>query len=358
LLRVAVVLPAYFENELHFAGGGDRYPYRLAQALRAHCDVTLVSFGSRAFEEQLNGLRHVVLPVISAAPDNPVPRLGFFFRERFDLIHVHQVRSATTSLLSVLTRFLRTPLVATDHGGGGRSLMYPLHLYRLIQRFITQSEFSRSLLPPAAQRRATVIRGGIDTDDFAFSAAPRERRAIQVGRIMPHKGIHYLIEAAGSDIPVVVAGRVFDGAYYEHLRQISVGKQVTFLIDANDAAIRDLYATSAVTVAASVYHDEQGRTWPNAELLGLTLLESMSVGTPVVCTKVGGMPEYVVDGQVGFVVPPNDPRELRDKMLSVLSDPQRANAMSQAGRAHVQAFTWQHVAEQVAEEYSRLVKEH
>jgi glycosyltransferase involved in cell wall biosynthesis len=177
---------------------------------------------------------------------------------------------------------------------------------------------------------------------------------IQIGRIMPHKGIHYLIEAAGSDIPVVVAGQVVDHAYYAHLLRISQGKQVTFLIDSTDAKIRELYATSAVTVAASVYRDEWG-SWPNAELLGLTLLESMSVGTPVICTKVGGMPEYVVDGKVGFVIPPNDPRELREKILALLSDPIRASAMGRAGRAHVEGLTWQRVAEQVAHEYSSVV---
>jgi phosphatidylinositol alpha 1,6-mannosyltransferase len=67
------------------------------------------------------------------------------------------------------------------------------------------------------------------------------------------------------------------------------------------------------------------------------------------------MPEYVVDGEVGFVIPPNDPRELREKILALLSDPIRASAMGRAGRAHVEGLTWQRVAEQVAHEYSIVV---
>jgi len=356
LLRVAVVLPAYFENDIHFAGGGDRYPYRLAQALREHCDVTLVTFGRKRAEENLDGLKHFVLPVISRSPDNPVAWPGYFLRHKFDLIHVHQVRSAVTSLLTVVAPIRRTPLVATDHGGGGPSLMYRLNLYSLISRFILVSEFSRTLLPSGALERTTVIRGGIDTDRFAFSERPRQPRAIQVGRIMPHKGIEYLIEAAGSDIPVVVAGRVFDRDYYQYLRRLSEGRPVTFLLDADDAAIRDLYASSAVTVAASVYRDQRGGYWPNSELLGLTMLESMAVGTPVICTDVGGMPEYVVDGHVGYVVPPNDPATLRSKLLELLSDPVRASAMGAAGREHVKSYTWDRVAEAVAREYSHVVR--
>jgi glycosyltransferase involved in cell wall biosynthesis len=225
----------------------------------------------------------------------------------------------------------------------------------MIPRFILVSEFSRSLLPARAQARATVVRGGIDTDRFRYSDGPRQRRVVQIGRIMPHKGIDYLIEACGSDIPLTVAGRVVDQAYYDHLRRLGDGRQVTFLIEPDDQTIYELYATSAATVAASVYRDHAGKLWPQGELMGLTLLESMAVGTPVICTRVGGMPEYVVDGEVGYVVPPNDPTELRTKIMALLSDPNRATAMGSAGRSHAKAFAWPRVAEQVATEYTRLV---
>ena len=351
MLRVAIVLPAYFESDLHFAGGGDRYPYRLARALQAHCEVTFVTFGPSRRDELLDGLRHVTLPVLSTSRENPVPRLGFFLREHLDLIHVFQLRSAVTSALALMATATRIPVVATDLGGGGRSLMYRLGLYRLLRRLILVSEFSRSLLPREAQARAVVIHGGIDTDAFTFSEAPRERRVVQVGRIMPHKGIDYLIEAAGAEIPVVVAGRVFDSDYYMYLRRLSEGKPVDFVIDADDRTIRELYATSAVTVAASVYRDHLGREWPNAELLGLTLLESMAVGTPVVCTRVGGMTEYVHDEVTGFVVEPNSPEQLRVKLLDLLSSPARARTMGLAGRAYAETLTWDSVAAQMADQY-------
>ena len=172
---------------------------------------------------------------------------------------------------------------------------------------------------------------------------------------MPHKGINYLIEAAGSDIPVVVAGRVKDPAYFAYLRELSRGCDVTFLTDADDEEILELYRTSAVTVGASVYRDLWGGTWPMSELLGLTMLESMAVGTPVVCTRVGGMPEYVVDGKVGFVIEPNDSQALRMKILQLMSDEPLATKMGNAGSAHVQQFSWQAVADGVSAEYSRLL---
>lgn len=348
------MLPAYFEDDLSFMGGGDRYAYNLSHALRASCDMTLVTFGPRSRESDDGGLRHLVLPARGRDKDNPRSLLGPLLRQRFDLVHVFQLRSLVTSMLAVACRARGIPLVVTDVGGGGRSMMFRLRLYALVPSFVLISEFSRSLLPRSTWKRAKVVRGGIDLARFRFSETPRQRQVVQVGRIMPHKGINYLLEAAGADVPVVVAGKVIDQAYYQHLRRLSEGKPVTFLIDASDEVVAELYARSAVTVAASVYRDEFGRPWPNSELLGLTLLESMAVGTPVVCTKVGGMPEYMVDGKTGYLVPPNDASALRARLDVLLSDRQLAASMGTAGHEHMQQFTWQNVADRVAAEYSRL----
>src|SRR5213076_2101883 len=97
---------------------------------------------------------------------------------------------------------MRKPLVATDLGGGGHSLMFRLRLHRLIPRFVMISRFSLGLLPASAQKRATAVNGGIDLEVFAPSDAPRQRRVVLVGRIMPHKGINSLIEAAGPTSPL------------------------------------------------------------------------------------------------------------------------------------------------------------
>lgn len=358
-MRVAIVMPVYFEDDLAPIGGGDRYPYKLALAMNRSCDITLVSFGPRQRTiERDEGLHHVVLTGGGRDPYNPRPSLGYFLRERFDLIHVHQLRSLVTTLLTGVCSARRTPLVVTDHGGGGPSLMYRLQLYRLIHSFILVSDFSRKMLPPRIWSRVRVVKGGVDLQRFPFIDAPRLNQVVYVGRIMPHKGINYLLDAAGPDIPVVVAGKVVDAAYYEDLRRQSLGKPVTFVTDASDEFVKDLYSQSAVTVAASVYRDIYGREWSNSELQGTPLLESMAVGTPVVCTEVGGMPEHVLDGVTGYVVPPNDSQALRDKLKLLIGDSRRASEMGRAGHEHVKAFTWQHVAEQVCDEYSNTLRSH
>ncbi len=355
-LRVAVVLPAYFPGDLDYVGGGDRYAYRVADALRAHCDVTFVTFGPRFSVRDVEGLRHVVVPAIGRNPDNPVPSPGFFLRERFDVIHAYQLRSTVTSILALLAHARSTPLVVTDVGGGGRSLIYRLQLHRYVRRFVLISDFSRKILPENTWNRAAVVKGGIDLNRFTYRPGARKRQVIQIGRIMPHKGINYLLEAAGDDIPVVIAGRVVDQGYYQHLVDMSRDRPVTFITDADDAQVRELYETSSVTVAASVYRDLWGGMWPNSELLGLTLLESMATGTPVVCTSVGGMPEYVVDGTTGCIVPPNDSAELRRAIVRLLDDPALGAQMGLAGSKHVQQYSWPNVAEGVVAQYGYVTK--
>jgi glycosyltransferase involved in cell wall biosynthesis len=355
-VRVALILPSYFENDIDFMGGGDRYVHKLSQALKPYCDVTFFTFGPKYREALFAGVRHVVLPGRPGAnPDNPVPLSLVFASSRFDVVHAFHLRTIVTNIATLVRRATRRPLVVTDLGGGGRSATFKLQLYRLIPAYICISDFSCSLLPGPARARAVVIKGGIDPDRFAFDDRPRQRQVLQVSRLMPHKGQNDLIEAAGLDLPVVIAGKIVNRAYYEDLRKMASGKPVRFLIDVDDEAILDEYRRSAVTVQPSVYRDMYGGSWPTSELLGLPLLESMSVGTPVVCTNVGGMPEFVHDGVTGFVVPPNDPAGLRRRLDELLDDPQRASTMGRTGSTDMAQYSWDSVARRVSAEYARLV---
>lgn len=353
-MKVAIVLPAYAAGGINLLGGGERYAFKLAAALRRHADVTLVTFGPRLERRQEDGLPHLILPALARSVENPVPFSTLLLSERFDLIHAFQLRSASTSTLAVLCRLRGIPLVVTDVGGGGRSLIFRLKLYRLIRSFICISEFSRQLLPLEVRGRARVVLGGIDLDRYQAQPGPRRRQALLVARIMPHKGIDNLVSAAGRDIEVVIAGQVQDPVYFKDLEALAAGTRVRFLLGPGDELLLQQYRESAVTVSASVFRDMYGRHWPQSELLGLTLLESMAVGTPVICTRVGGMPEYVVDGVTGFIVPPNDPAAIRDRLLRLLDDPGLAARMGEAGRRHVQAFSWTAVARTVYETYLSL----
>ena len=77
------------------------------------------------------------------------------------------------------------------------------------------------------------------------------------------------------------------------------------------------------------------------ELLGQTLLEGMSCGAPTVATDVASLPEIVVDGVTGFVVPPGDPKALGERLRWLHEHRDAADDMGRAGRRRViEHFTW------------------
>ena len=99
-----------------------------------------------------------------------------------------------------------------------------------------------------------------------------------------------------------------------------------------------------------------GRTIAVSELLGLVALEAMASGTPVIASRVGGLPEVVEDGVTGFLVPPGDSATLRQRIDTLLDDRAMASRMGMQARDRVLAgWTWAHCAERCLAAYRELV---
>jgi glycosyltransferase involved in cell wall biosynthesis len=128
---------------------------------------------------------------------------------------------------------------------------------------------------------------------------------------------------------------------------------VTFRHDCDDAEIIRAYRRSVCVVLPSVYRDCYGQESKVPELLGQTLMEGMACGVPGICTSVASLPEVVADGGTGFVVPPNDPASLREKLEFLRDNPAAVEAMGAAGRRRVlNRFQWQQVVERCLQAYA------
>ena len=95
------------------------------------------------------------------------------------------------------------------------------------------------------------------------------------------------------------------------------------------------------------------------ELLGQTLLEAMACEAPVICTNVASLPEVVQDGVTGFIVPPNDPETLREKLVWLSQHPDQRRTMGLVARSRVlDVFTWPTVVRRCLDIYqaSSLIK--
>jgi glycosyltransferase involved in cell wall biosynthesis len=344
--RVVHISPAYFSDE-SLIGGGERYATSLAEATANHMETTLVSFGVARRRLWHGNLRIEIYPTIKWMGGMQFDPLCYSFLKELvgaDVVHCHQYRTVVTNLAILAGAALRRCVFVTDQGGGGCHFTDAIPLSGFVDGFLPISACSAKTLPPV--ERVQLIYGGVD-ERFVGGGMDeeRERKVLFVGRLLPHKGINYLIEAMDGDVTLEIIGRVYDDDYFSLLQQLAAGKCVRFITDASDEELVKSYRQALATVLPSVYVDVYGAQHPMPELLGLVLLESMACGTPVICTDVGGMPEFVVDGVTGFLVPPNDPAALRDRINYLVNNPDIALSMGQNGRQKVlEEFTWEAVA--------------
>ncbi len=141
-------------------------------------------------------------------------------------------------------------------------------------------------------------------------------RAVCIARFFPSKGQDVLIRAIRilkADHPDVHAEFLGDGpskeAYTQLARELGVTDQCQFSGAVSHDEVLNRMRTATVTVLPS-----------RNDNCPLVIIESLAVGTPVVASRVGGIPEVVRDGIDGFLVPPDDPQALAARLNNVLSD--------------------------------------
>ncbi|MEK7269557.1 MAG: glycogen synthase [Planctomycetota bacterium] len=211
-----------------------------------------------------------------------------------------------------------------------------------------------------APEKIDVIHNGIDLDVWQRRPLDPELKAkygikddyiLFIGRPTPQKGMEHLL-AAADKIPVqIVLGAVgADTKEYED-RMIEEAKKkpnivwIHELLKENEYS--QLYSAAKVFVCPSVY-----------EPFGIINLEAMACGTPVVASEVGGIPEVVVPGETGFLVPPAQPEAIAECVNRLLKDPATARRYGDNGRKRVEAkFSWSYIARQTKAMYENLVEE-
>jgi glycosyltransferase involved in cell wall biosynthesis len=326
LRKIAYLTPLYFDEE-SCLGGGERYPLNLAigvvEGSGGAVSVDIISYGSRALERVLRP--GVTLRVLKAAnrPRNPLDVVSWDLPAAVagaDLVHVHMIYTRSNEMGVLVAKQQGKPVVMTDHGGLSSTLGLDLGILELADRIIAYSDFGASLYP--TRRPIEVIKGGVDGGLFTPpepGRRPARDRVLYVGRLLPHKGIDTLIEALPPELPLTVCGRPYHDAYFQRIRALAQDKRVEFVTDGDDATILDLYRRAWVNVLPSVYRDCFGNSHVAPELMGFTLLEAMACGTPAICSRVAAMPEFVRDGETGFVY--DTPRELTARLLNLAGDP-------------------------------------
>lgn len=353
--RVIHLVPALFGDGVF--GGAERYALELARHMGIETPTRLVTFGDRSGGRSIDSLDVRILgPAWRVRGQVLNPFHPALARQLLwaDVVHCHQRFVVASSFAAAFCRLTGRRVFVSDLGGGGWDVSSYLRTDKWYHGHLHISQYSRSVAGHTAWDRARVIYGGVDTERFAPDpAVPKEPLVVYAGRLMPHKGVNDLIQALPDGLALEVIGRPYDDRYFSELRRLSAGKSVVFRVDCDDHELVRAYRRAVCVVLPSVYRTIYGDETRVPELLGQTLLEGMACGTAAVCTDVASMPEIVVDGQTGFVVPPNDPDALRSKLVLLRDCPDKAVEFGEAGRMRVLThFTWPSVVDRCMAAYT------
>jgi glycosyltransferase involved in cell wall biosynthesis len=275
-----------------------------------------------------------------------------------DVVHAHHLRSAPTRMAALRRRIVGGRLAVTDHGlgGGGWAGLLP----RMVDRFLVVSRFSAETLS-APEERTAVIYGGVDPSRYRPQPGESRSGVLFVGRLTPHKGVDRLLRALPERTTLTVVGtgghdpHPPESGYPALLSGLAAGRRVRFLTRVSDQELAALYRRAAILVLPSVHETCYGRRVAISELLGLVVLEAMASGTPVICSRLGGLPEIVLDAETGFLVEPGDVGELRDRLALLLTDRSLARRLGDNARERVlERFTWRHCAHRCLAAYTEM----
>ncbi|MFI6823906.1 glycosyltransferase [Micromonospora sp. NPDC050187] len=250
---------------------------------------------------------------------------------------------------------------AQDTSPAGR-VDYERVLGVAVDRVVAQSRDEvRELVAMGVPRsRMTVVPSGVNLRTFSPVGPVAERadglaRVLTVGRLVERKGFHEVIRAM-RDVPdaecVVVggppAGAIDDDPHARRLGALAaaygLGDRVRLVGAVPREEMSHWYRSADVLVAAPWY-----------EPFGLTPLEGMACGVPVVGTAVGGIVDTVVDGVTGDLVPPRDPEALGTAVRRLLADRERRFAYATAALDRARhRYSWSRTAAHLAEVYAAV----
>lgn len=316
--------------------------YRLAMrlpeyTLKVRLNYWLTLAGSRA--EMLRILRH----------------------HHCDIIHVHCVSSNGHYAL-MAREALGLPLVVTAHGertiDAGHVYEGSIFINRLLRKLLADADYvtacSKDTLADLESycgrpfgNRASVVYSGIRLDEFDGASPYQHPRdyILAIGRMVPQKGFDLLIEAfAKANLhshDLLIAGDGPERDSLEHLsRKYELGDRVRFIGRADRKTTAALFKGCSFFVLPS-----------RQEPMGIVNLEAMAVGRAVIASKVGGVPEIVVDGETGLLVPPESTDALASAMTHLANDENLRIRLGRSGMARAQGFGWGPIAKRYVEIY-------
>jgi glycosyltransferase involved in cell wall biosynthesis len=212
---------------------------------------------------------------------------AYAMRNQFDIIHDH-----TSWLGAGMANMSRTPVVMTLHGAFTQE---SIALYEPLDNpyFVSISDSQRKPTPDL--NYIATVYNGLPMGHYPFSSK-NDGYLLFVGRFCEEKSPHYAIEVAKRlDLPLILAAKLEEGAskeYFEKHIKPHLSDKIRWVGEVDEEERNRLFSRALCSLHPV--------SWP--EPFGLTLIESMACGTPVIAFDQGAIPEVIKHGKTGFVV--------------------------------------------------------
>lgn len=306
--------------------------------------------------------------------------------EPYDMVHANFFLSALVAM--ELKRSLGLPFVVTFHALGrvrrqhqGDSDHFGDERFEIEERAVVEAEHIIAECPQdkedlirlynADSSEISIVPCGFDETEMmpinkmfariALGLHPDEKVILQLGRMVPRKGVDNVIRAVGSlkreheqIAHLLVVGGESDepdpeltpeiGRLQKIAEREDVADQVSFVGRRGREVLKNYYSAADIFVSTPWY-----------EPFGITPIEAMACGTPVIGSNVGGIKFSVRDGETGYLVPPRDPKTLAERIAYLYRNPKVLRLFSQQAveRAN-DLFSWERMAISIA----AIIEEH
>ena len=298
-----------------------------------------------------------------------------FLKKKADIIHTHSYGYFQNHAAWIKERFQSTPWVITPHfhpswsmwGGAKRRTLRDFYDSKIGKSTMESADLITCVSNHEKEMlvkeiginddNIKIISNGINWSDWAQIPDKEKFRnkyseisdkfVIFAGRLATNKGIPDLIDAIsveGSNrFDLVIMGA--DMGLGKELDQLALSKNIKMhrLGHVDDEIYRSALSAAEVLVLPSEY-----------EAFGIVLLEAAAAGTPVVATKVGGIPEAMCEGKNGLLVEYKNSESLSKSIFSILDDDTLSSEMSSFGREFSKNFSWSKIVDNLEKEYQKL----
>lgn len=287
----------------------------------------------------------------SGSPKSPLgaAKYAMLLRSaKYDLIHQHTGGRFLTKMNRILTR---AKILRHVHGRASEASGDVSSVLNLPERDLTVAN-SKIVADACGDPNAVVIYPGIDVNEFRSDRSARCYLIVgTASRLEAVKGIATLIDAIAilaakhPSIRLEIAGDGSSRSALQHLAErLGVSENVSFLGWRTD--INSVLQSWGIFIQPSL---DEG--------FGVSVLEAMASGRPVIASDVGGLRELVLDGTTGFLVPSDNPTALANRIHLLLKDPVLMARMGEAGRRRAQeSFSLAEMVRRTAGLYDRLLE--